>query len=165
MGSQAITQLLTTLLVVSIIMLFILIVVFIVLTMKKKGKEKQSKDEENIKLKQEKVAPSNIIQTKMYTTENVKKFMDFDEIKDNMIIQKNGKRLVMVVQCQGINYDLMSSIEKVSVEQSFIQFLNTLTRPIQLHVQSRKVNLEESVSNYKKRLKNIECQSDVMAGF
>ena len=82
--------------------------------------------------------------------------MDFDDIKDNMIIQKNGKRLVMVIQCQGINYDLMSGVEKVGVEQGFIQFLNTLTRPIQIYIQSRKVNLEESLDNYKKQLKSIE---------
>lgn len=92
----------------------------------------------------------------MYTTESVKKFMDFDEIKDNMILQKNGKRMIMVVQCQGVNYDLMSSMEKIGVEQGFIQFLNTLTRPIQIYVQSRKVNLEESITNYNKRLKPIE---------
>ena len=82
--------------------------------------------------------------------------MNFDEIKDNMIVQKDGKRLIMVIQCQGINYDLMSSIEKVGVEQGFLQFLNTLVRPIQIYVQSRKVNLEDSVANYKKKLKIIE---------
>lgn len=156
MEGQALTQLLTIFLTISIIILFVLIVVFIMLTIKKKNQENDKKKETDIKLKQEPKATSNIVQTKMYTTENVKKFMDFDEIKDNMIVQKDGKRLVMVIQCQGVNYDLMSSIEKVGVEQGFIQFLNTLTRPIQLHIQSRKVNLEESVANYKKRLKNIE---------
>lgn len=158
MGAEALTQILTIFLAISVIVLFALIVIFIALTVKKKNQEKDSKKEEDIKLKQEQQVktPSNIVQTKMYTTENVKNFMDFDEIKDNMILQKDGKRLVMVIQCQGVNYDLMSSIEKVGVEQGFIQFLNTLTRPIQLHIQSRKVNLEESVTNYKKRLKNIE---------
>lgn len=156
MGAQSLTELLTILLIVSVIILFALIVVFVAITLKKKNKEKEDKKEQDIKLKQEQKISSNIIQTKMYTTENVKKFMDFDEIKDNMIIQKDGKRLVMVIQCQGVNYDLMSSIEKVGVEQGFVQFLNTLTRPIQLHVQARKVNLEDSVGNYKKRLKIIE---------
>ena len=42
-------------------------------------------------------------------------FMDFDRIEDNMIIQKKGKFL-MIVECQGINYDLMSDMEKVSVK-------------------------------------------------
>lgn len=154
MGTTAITQLLITFLIISIIILFILVIAFIIVTIKKKNKEN---NKDVIKIKStDKQIPSNIIQTKMYTTENVKKFMDFDEIKDNMILQKNGKRMIMVVQCQGVNYDLMSSMEKIGVEQGFIQFLNTLTRPIQIYVQSRKVNLEESITNYNKRLKPIE---------
>ena len=156
MEGQALTQLLTIFLVISFVILFVLITIFIALTLKKK---KQENNTETIKEKEEEKRPkasSNIVQTKMYTAENVKEFMDFDEIKDNMILQNGGKRLVMVIQCQGVNYDLMSSIEKVGVEQGFIQFLNTLTRPIQLHIQSRKVNLEESVENYKRRLKPIE---------
>lgn len=162
MGAQALTQLLTILLIVSVIIFFILIVVLFAITLKKKSKEKEASKEQDIKLKQEPKTSSNIVQTKMYTTENVKKFMDFDEIKDNMIIQKNGKRLVMVIQCQGVNYDLMSSIEKVGVEKGFIQFLNTITRPIQLYIQARKVNLEDSVVNYKKRLKVIEVNFNKM---
>ena len=157
MEKEAFTQLLMMLLVVSFIMLFILIVVFIMLLFKKKQREKVNIEEikktQNIK----KPINSNNVQVKTYTTENVKNFMDFDNIKDNMIIQKDGKRLVMVVQCQGVNYDLMNSMEKVAVEHGFIQFLNTLTRPIQIYVQSRKVNLEESVDNYKKRLKGAEA--------
>ena len=140
MSGQDVTKLLMVFLALSIIILFVLIVVFIILSVKKKQKES---DNNNTKVKTKDITPNtNIIQTKMYTSENIKKFMDFDDIKDNMIIQKDGKRLVMVIKCQGVNYDLMSSIEKVGVEQGFIQFLNTLTRPIQLYVQARKVNLE-----------------------
>lgn len=156
MGAQSLTQLLTTLLIISLIIFFILVVALIVITAKKKNENKENKKQTKEPTSEVEKTQSNIVQTKMYTAENVKKIMDFDEIKDNMIIQKNGKRLVMVIQCQGVNYDLMSSIEKVGVEQGFVQFLNTLTRPIQLHIQARKVNLEDSVSNYKKRLKNIE---------
>ena len=156
MSAQALTRLLTIFLIISLIVFFILVVALIVLTVKKKNEDRGSKEETEVKPRTEVKPQTSIIQTKMYSTENVKKFMDFDEIKDNMIMQKDGKRLVMVIQCQGVNYDLMSSIEKVGVEQGFIQFLNTLTRPIQLHIQARKVNLEDSVSNYKKRLKNIE---------
>lgn len=155
MGTTAITQLLIAFLIISIIILFILVIAFIILTVKKKNKENNKNDEIKIKSVEKQIS-SNIVQTKMYTTENVKKIMDFDEIKDNMILQKNGKRMVMVVQCQGVNYDLMSSMEKIGVEQGFIQFLNTLTRPIQIYVQSRKVNLEESITNYNKRLRPIE---------
>ena len=154
MSTEALTGILMIVLLISVFLLFILISAFIVLWIKKKKNEKKE-EKSKIKEKDEKTG-SNIIQTKLYTTEDIKNFMDFDEIKDNMIVQKNGKRMVMVVQCQGINYDLMSGVEKVGIEQGFIQFLNTLTRPIQIYIQSRKVNLEESLENYKKRLKNIE---------
>ena len=154
MGADLLTQVLSTALILSIITLFVLVGIFITLTIRNKRKE--NAEEENEKPKEDKKVSSNIFQTKTYTTENVKNFMLFDEIKDNMIVQKNGKRLVMVIECKGINYDLMSSIEKVGVEQGFVQFLNTLTKPIQLHVQARETNLEESISNYKKRLKIIE---------
>lgn len=157
MDSNSLTMLLTVLLISSVGILMILIVIFLILTMKKNKQEKEA----NQKL----VGPDNkgetsarVIQTKAYTTENIKNFMKFDEIKDNLIIQDKGKRYVMVMQCQGVNYDLMSAIEKVSVEQGFIQFLNTLTRPIQLYVQARKVNLEKSLQNYNTRLRNVETQ-------
>lgn len=153
------TSILTILLIISIIILVILIFAFIIISMKKKKKEKESneniiKESSNDKLEKS----SNMVQTKSYTTQNIKDFLDFDEIKDNMIVQNKGKKLIMVVQCQGVNYDLMSSMEKVSVEQGFVQFLNTLTRPIQLYIQARKVNLEESIQNYNKRLKDIESR-------
>lgn len=159
MNSSQLTYLLTILLVVSVVVLGVLLFVFILLSIKKKKQEKEvSRDKINTSepSKNSTNANSNIVQTKAYTTQNIKSFLDFDEIKDNMIVQDKGKRLVMVIQCQGVNYDLMSSMEKVSVEQGFVQFLNTLTRPIQLYIQSRKVNLEESLQNYKKRLKEIE---------
>lgn len=153
------TSILTILLVASVIVLIILIFAFVIISIKKKQKEKKSDESDIETLPDNKIEKSaNIVQTKSYTTQNIKDFLDFDEIKDNMIVQNKGKKLIMVVQCQGVNYDLMSSMEKVSVEQGFVQFLNTLTRPIQLYIQSRKVNLEESIQNYNKRLKDIESR-------
>lgn len=153
------TSILTILLGVSVIVLIILIFAFVIISIKKKQKEKKSNESDIETLPDNKIEKStNVVQTKSYTTQNIKDFLDFDEIKDNMIVQNKGKKLIMVVQCQGVNYDLMSSMEKVSVEQGFVQFLNTLTRPIQLYIQSRKVNLEESIQNYNKRLKDIESK-------
>ena len=65
----------------------------------------------------------------------------------------------MVLECQGINYDLMSDMERTSVEQGFIQFLNTLRTEIQIYVQTRTVNLEDSILSYKNKFKEIEKQS------
>lgn len=87
--------------------------------------------------------------------EDLIKFMEFDKIEDDMIIQEDGEKYVMVIKCQGINYDLMSETEMLAVEEGFSNFLNTLKYPIQLYVQSRSLNLEEEINKYKDRLKVI----------
>ena len=40
--------------------------------------------------------------------EEINKLLDFDEIKDDMIIRKDGQQYIMAIQCKGINYDLLS---------------------------------------------------------
>jgi len=83
-------------------------------------------------------------------------FMEFDSVDDNMIIQNDGTRFLMAIECQGVNYDLMSGVEKASVEEGFVQFLNTLRNPIQIYIQTRSVNLEHSISTYKEKLRKVE---------
>ena len=59
------------------------------------------------------------------------------------------------MECQGVNYDLMSGLEKNSVEQGFLQFLNTLRYPIQLYIQTRTVNLGSSINRYKQKVNTV----------
>lgn len=153
MTDNQITQILTYLLIFMSFVLITLIVVFIYVKMKegKKKKEEQISTGE----KSEEAAVSNIA-TRGYNKQSITKFMEFDKIEDNMIVQKNGNRYLMVIECQGVNYDLMSSMEQTAVEEGFLQFLNSLRYPIQIYVQTRTVNLENSISNYKKRVDEIE---------
>lgn len=89
-------------------------------------------------------------------TENVLDFMKFDKIQDNMIELENGTKYVMVLQCQGINYYLMSENEKLAVEQGFIQLLNALRHKIQFYIQTRRVDLRTSVNEYHKQIETLE---------
>ncbi len=157
MDSNAISNVLIIVLSVMFFVLIVLIAVFIGLRAREKAmnnpkKEKSlTKDNEN---KRSKTIEKNV--NNSYSKQSIMDFMDFDKVEDNMIVQKNGRRYLMVVECQGINYDLMSNIEKVSVEEGFQQFLNTLRHPIQIYIQTRTINLESSISNYKARVKEIE---------
>lgn len=94
------------------------------------------------------------------TKESIYEFMEFEEIVDNMIVRKNATQYVMVIQCNGVNYDLMSEQEKIAVEEGFVQFLNTLRFPIQLYVQSRTLNLRDVIDDYKQRVENIANDID-----
>lgn len=151
MTNNQVTQILTYLLIFMIFLLITLVVVFIYVKMKdskRKKAEKTSEDNTDGGL-------SNIA-TRGYNKQSISKFMEFDKVEDNMIVQKNGNRYLMVVECQGVNYDLMSSMEQTAVEEGFLQFLNSLRYPIQIYVQTRTVNLENSISNYKKRVDEVE---------
>ena len=147
MSNDSMVQLLVLLAGVIGIIVVILIIVWFTIRAKEKRieREKAAKEFEKSHVKKSQV---------IYTPESIIDFMDFDRIEDNMIIQKKGKFL-MVVECQGINYDLMSDMEKVSVEQGFISFLNTLRHPVQLYIQTRTINLERSIDGYKDRLSDI----------
>ncbi len=90
--------------------------------------------------------------------EDVFKFMEFDRILDDMIVQNNGSRFTMAIKCKGINYDLMSEIEQLAVEEGFITFLNTLRFPIQLYVQAQNIDLKTAISKYKENITGIKSE-------
>ena len=117
----------------------------------------KNKQEENNK---NNIAKGENKKTGAYTKLSVLDFMQFDKIEDNMIVQDNGARYLMIVECEGINYDLMSEMEKNSVELGFIQFLNTLRFPIQLYTQTRTINIENNIIQYRERLKLIKQDLD-----
>ena len=148
------TDFLTTILYVMLIGMFILAIALVFVYMNMKTKEKRAEEEQNKKTTENKSVKKS--SSKTFNVASVFDFMEFDKIEDNMIIQKKGARYVMVVECQGINYDLMSQAEKVGVEEGFIQFLNTLSHPVQIYTQTRKINLESSTQTYKAEVDKIE---------
>ena len=99
--------------------------VYVIYTSAQKNKEK--KVEANAKQKD--IVTNNEIKrnnNKDVPKKDMNEFMEFDKIVDNMILQENENKYTMVVQCKGINYDLMSDIEQLAVEEGFITFLNIL---------------------------------------
>ncbi len=139
---------------VIIFIMFLLVIFYLYLIKPKKQKQEEQtsvfySEEEQKETK--KIENYGRFQGEL-TQQSIMDFMEFDEIIDNMIIRKNKTQYVMVLQCNGVNYDLMSEQEKIAVEEGFVQFLNTLRFPIQLYVQSRTLNLKEIVAGYKERV-------------
>ena len=131
MDNEQLIEILMLVLVGIVFIVFILIGVFAFIKLKEKKKAKEENTTGNSK------STSSSASNK----QSIFKFMEFDTVKDNMIIQKNGTRFLMVIECQGINYDLMSGVEKTGVEEGFVQFLNTLRHKIQIYIQTRAINL------------------------
>ncbi len=82
---------------------------------------------------------------------STQRYLDILEIKDDCVVLKDGTlRGVMLVS--SINFALKSEEEQNAVISGYMQFLNSLDFPIQIVVQSRKLNIDE----YIERLKDIE---------
>lgn len=142
-------QILTIILVILFFAIIALVFIYWQMSVKSKKENKNVEGNSN-------ESKSKSSSQKQYTKLSVFDFMDFDKIEDNMIVQNNGTRYLMAIECEGINYDLMSEIEKTSVEQGFIQFLNTLTHPIQIYTQTRTINISSSIENYNKKINEIK---------
>lgn len=139
----------------TIVLIFLIMIIialaFIYWYMSYKNKQKTEEEE-----KKETGITETTKTATSYTKKSIFKFMQFDKIEDNMIIQDNGTRYLMVIECDGINYDLMSQVEKNSVEAGFVQFLNTLRFPIQIYTQTRTINISDSITNYNAKLATIK---------
>lgn len=129
------------------IIIFVLVAILAYMYLKEKL-DKKDENEETEKINNE--------SDEKKAQKSIFKFMEFDTVEDNMIVQDGGKRYLMIIECKGINYDLLSNLEKNGIEQGFISFLNTLKYEVQIYIQTRKVNLAQSTMKYRERLKVIE---------
>lgn len=144
---MGIVTILKIILAILVFIMFCLFAIYFLVYYTNKKREEEPEEEE--------IEDENLGTFRGLSKESIYKFMEFDEIKDNMIIRKNRTQYVMVIQCQGVNYDLMSEEEKVAVEEGFVQFLNTLRFPIQLYVQTRSLNLKDIIDEYKLKVSSI----------
>lgn len=153
-------------LIIPIVIIIILLLLFIIAllitsrhekvykTIDEDGKIKDNKINVTTDKKKNNIKPEET-KKETYKKEDVFKFMEFDKIMDNMIIQNGGSRFTMAIQCKGINYDLMSEVEQLSVEEGFITFLNTLKYPIQLYIQAQNIDLKGNVQRYKDNIAGL----------
>lgn len=79
------------------------------------------------------------------------------EIRDNVVIMKDGS-FRAVVACKSINFDLMSDMERESVEYSYQNFLNSLKFTTQILIRSQRVD----IGPYIEKLNTIRRNNDNM---
>jgi hypothetical protein len=84
-------------------------------------------------------------------TASTKKYLDIAEIKEDCVILKDGT-LRAVLMVSSINFALKSEEEQNAIISAYIGFLNFLEFPLQIVIQSRKLDID----GYLERLKKIE---------
>ena len=82
---------------------------------------------------------------------STQQYLDIAEIRDDLVIMRDGTvRAVLLVS--SINFALKSEDEQNAIVSSYVGFLNNISFPVQIVIQSRKL----SVENYVNRLKEKE---------
>lgn len=84
---------------------------------------------------------------------STQQYLDIAEIREDVVVLKDGTlRAVLIVS--SINFSLKSEDEQEAIIQGFISFLNSLDHPLQIVIQSRKLDIDD----YLGRLKAQEKQ-------
>ena len=89
------------------------------------------------------------------------RYLDIAEIREDVVVMKDGTmRAVLLVA--SINFSLKSEDEQNAIIQGYMSFLNSLETPVQILIQSRKLNIDD----YLNRLKESEKtqQNDLLRG-
>lgn len=87
-------------------------------------------------------------------TTTTKDFVDIEEIKDEIIVLKNGS-LRAVIEVGSINFELKSQDEQIAIIQAFQSFLNSLDFSLQIVVNSRKMDIRPYIESLNKKIETI----------
>ena len=79
-------------------------------------------------------------------------FLDIQEIKDGVVILKNGG-LRAVLMVSSINFDLKSTDEQDAIISYYQSFLNSLDFPVQIIISSRRINLKHYLEDLDQKSK------------
>lgn len=83
------------------------------------------------------------------------KYLDIAEIRDDMVLLKDGTvRAVLLVS--SINFALKSTDEQEAIIQAYMSFLNSLEYPLQIVIQSRRMNIDAYMNQLKEQERTSE---------
>lgn len=140
----------------TIVLLVVMVFVFIldgdkekVSIKKKKAEKKDSND-----VKTHKNYKTNIHQTQDQMV--IQKIKSIGNGEDSSLFIKNDNKYVGVLEIYGVNYNLLSSRERLTLEEVFQSMINGIDYPVQLFIQSRRVDIENYKNIYNDRLDELE---------
>ena len=82
-------------------------------------------------------------------------FVPIKDIKDGIMFMDDGRIKVALV-CSSLNMSLKGEEEQAAIIGQFQGFLNSLDFPIQIHVESRRVDIKPYLLSLEKRQEEIE---------
>ena len=85
--------------------------------------------------------------------DSTQQFLEIEEIKEGVVVLKN-KAMKGVLMVSSLNFALKSADEQAATIYQFQSFLNSLDFPLQIIVQSRRLN----ITGYLEKIKSLEAK-------
>ncbi len=82
-------------------------------------------------------------------TSTTQKYLDITEIRDNVIVMKDGT-LRSILLVSSLNFALKSEDEQNAIISSYVGFLNNLENPLQIVIQSREFKIDPYLEELEK---------------
>lgn len=90
---------------------------------------------------------------KKNTAPTTQKYLDISAIRDGVVIlREGGLRHVLIVS--SINFALKSEDEQNALVAAYVRFLNSLDFPLQITIQSRRLNIDAYIERLRSASKN-----------
>jgi len=83
---------------------------------------------------------------------STQQYLDIFEIKEDVVVMRDGS-MRAVILVSSINFALKSEAEQDAIISSYISFLNNITFPLQMVIQSRELNIDAYLSMLGERQK------------
>lgn len=98
-----------------------------------------------------KTDPANVDSSLKNNVATTQDFLPFEDVKDSMIHLGNHKYRA-VIKCNSINYNLKTEKEQDVIELSYQRFLNALSHPISIFVQTKVMDNTKMLENLKEEI-------------
>jgi hypothetical protein len=92
---------------------------------------------------------TNLKPRRAKTAPSTQQYLDILEIRDNTVILRNGT-VAGVLLVSSINFMLKSDEEQEAVIEAYTSFLNTIDFPLQIVIQSRRLDIDDYLENLTK---------------
>ncbi len=83
---------------------------------------------------------------------STQQYLDIFEIKEDVVVMRDGS-MRAVILVSSINFALKSESEQDAIISAYISFLNNITFPLQIVIQSRELNIDAYLSMLEERQK------------
>ena len=94
--------------------------------------------------------PKNLARNKVSNA--TQKYLDISEIKQDTVVMRDGT-LRSVLLISSINFALKSEEEQSAIVAAYVSFLNNISFPLQIVIQSRELNIDNYIKDLKQKEK------------